>query len=72
MNHYLSDHPNFVNSDLNDVADPPSSEEFVSKLESEGIPHRLATHFASLFGHDALCIYKGHTDLDETTTEHFE
>ena len=72
MNHFLSDHPNFTQEGLNDVSDAPTSQEFVEKLEAEGLPNRLATHFASLFGHDALCIYKGHTDLDMTTTEHFE
>lgn len=41
-------------------------------MEEEGIPHRLALHFSRLFSQDALVIYKGHTELEEDSTQHFE
>lgn len=41
-------------------------------MVEEGIPTWLAKHFAWLFSQDALVIYKGHTDLDENLTDHFE
>lgn len=72
MNHYLSDHPNFVHESLQDTKKPPLNQTYKAQLTEAGIPDRLAEHFALLFAHDALVIYKGHTDYDENTTEHFE
>mmetsp|Transcript_32801 Transcript_32801/g.37524 ORF Transcript_32801/g.37524 Transcript_32801/m.37524 type:complete len:604 (-) Transcript_32801:204-2015(-) len=71
-NHYISDHPFFANENLNDGAKVNVNREYIYRLKEEGMSDRLAYHFASLFVPDALVIYKGHTDYDETMTDHFE
>ncbi len=64
MNHYISDHPHF-SEELEDVTPTPYDETHFDSLVEAGIPNRLAKHLAKLFAHDALVIYKGHTDYDE-------
>jgi len=49
VNHYISDHPYFINEALADVIQVPYSQEFVDKMVEEGIPFRLSKHFARLF-----------------------
>jgi glutamate--cysteine ligase catalytic subunit len=72
MNHYISDHPNFTHPSLLDVPQTPVQADHLKSLVDGGIPTRLALHFARLFSHDALVIYKGYTEVEEEGTQHFE
>ncbi len=49
VNHYISDHPYFINEGLADVIQIPFQQEHVDWFVDEGIPLRLAKHFAWLF-----------------------
>ena len=72
INHYISDHPFFSEDSLNDGKRLKINQEHYELLKNEGMSDRLAYHFAALFVPDSLVIYKGHTDYNEETTEHFE
>lgn len=72
LNHYISDHQFFAGDELNDGIKLKINSNHFETLKNEGMSDRLAYHFASLFVHDSLVIYKGHTDYNEDTTEHFE
>ena len=72
MNHYISDHPNFKGDKLNDGYKLKIDQGWYDKLIESGMTDRLAYHFASLFSHDALVIYKDRLEMDPNTTEHFE
>jgi len=65
MNHFLSDHPYFSEEKLNDGTKLKINQEWYDKLKEEGMSDRLAYHFASLFVHDSLVIYKDRTELEE-------
>ena len=71
-NHYLSDHSFFSDERLNDGIKLNINKDHFEKLKNEGMSDRLAYHFASLFVHDSLVIYKDHISYDEESTEHFE
>jgi glutamate--cysteine ligase catalytic subunit len=72
LNHYISDHPNFAGDKLNDGVKLKINEEWNQKLKEAGMSDRFAYHFASLFNHDSMVIYKDRTDYAEDSTEHFE
>lgn len=72
LNHFLSDHPYFSGDKLNDGIKLKINQEWYDKLKEEGMSDRLAYHFAALFVHDSLVIFKDRTEYDETSTEHFE
>ena len=72
VNHYISNYPSFKSEALNDAREPPIKQDFIDRLEAEGVPKRLAHHIASKFSHDALVIYQSRQDYDETSTEHYE
>mmetsp|Transcript_1775 Transcript_1775/g.1953 ORF Transcript_1775/g.1953 Transcript_1775/m.1953 type:complete len:319 (+) Transcript_1775:972-1928(+) len=72
MNHYLSDHPNFKGERLNDGIKLNINQEWYDRLKEAGMSDRLAYHFASLFCHDSLVIFKDRIDYDSESTEHFE
>ena len=72
MNHFLSSHPYFASDSINDGHKLKVNEEFYQKLKDAGMSDRLAYHFASLFVHDALAIFDGHTEYRSNSTEHFE
>jgi glutamate--cysteine ligase catalytic subunit len=72
MNHFISDHPYFAGDNLNDGTKLKVNEEWYDKLKEAGMTDRLAYHFASLFVHDSLVIFKDRTDYDPDCTEHFE
>jgi len=72
MNHYLSDHPNFAGDKINDGVKLKINEEWYQKLKDADMSDRLAYHYASLFTHDSLVIFKDRLENDPHSTEHFE
>ena len=72
MNHFISQHPYFLDERINDGKKINVDEEHLKKLVDAGISDRLAYHLASLFIHDALVIFENHTHYDPESTEHFE
>jgi glutamate--cysteine ligase catalytic subunit len=72
MNHYISDHPNFGGDKLNDGCKYKINEEWFQKLKEADMSDRLAYHFASLFNHDSLVIFKDRVKNAMDVTEHFE
>jgi len=72
LNHYISNHPYFSGDKLNDGIKLKINEEWYKKLQDSGMTDRLAYHFASLFSHDSLVIFKDRTKYDPNSTEHFE
>lgn len=72
VNHYLSNHPNFVGKKLDDTKKHNVRKEFLDKLKDAGLPDRLAYHYAYLCSQDPLIVLQGHTEYDENSTDHFE
>jgi glutamate--cysteine ligase catalytic subunit len=72
MNHYLSDHPYFASEKINDGIKLKVNHEWYDMLKAEGMSERLAYHFASLFVHDSLVIFRDRLENDPNSTEHFE
>jgi glutamate--cysteine ligase catalytic subunit len=72
MNHFISDHPYFAGDKINDGIKLKVNRDFYKQLTEAGMNDRLAYHFASLFVHEALVIFDGHTEYTSDSTEHFE
>jgi glutamate--cysteine ligase catalytic subunit len=71
-NHYISDHPYFGGEKLNDGYRFNIKEEWYLKFKEADMSDRLAYHFAALFYHDSMGIFKDSTENIEEVTEHFE
>lgn len=76
INHYISDHPNFSDPELDDAPPLPYRDEHLDALLEQGVPESLAKHVARLVCHDAMIIYKSRTSMSEgsgpESMEHFE